>query len=127
MSKKDNTIPELIDALADVIAYRAARMVTEAGKPPKMPERVPVWLSPADRPKHRRRPPIEGPWTPEKVLRNAGLLRMGDPGYEELLAEHLVAVRAHEAELRCRAQARRAARLLTKLMAKSGSEDRAQQ
>lgn len=113
--KKPSPAQEFLDALTDVIADRVAAKVVEAGKPPPMPEKVPLWLSgpPLPRPK---RPPIEGKWTVEQALRNAGMLTHGDPGYREALDKYLDWKRRHDAELRARAQMRKAARLLEKLL-----------
>lgn len=126
---------DLIDALADVIASRVAAKIIEAEKPPAMPERVPIWLmgptpprrTRGRRPIARQSPPSsESPrsWTKaeteamaDQAIRAAGGVRMGEPGYQKLLDEYLVRKRAHDAELHVRAQMRKAARIVTKLVA----------
>lgn len=134
-TKKDTTALDLIDALADVIASRVAAKIIEAEKPASTPERVPMWLM---GPKPPRRPPRQQSltkqapssveprhqsWTEaeteamaDQAIRGAGGVRMGEPGYQELLQKYLVGKRAHDAELHVKAQMRKAARLVSKLV-----------
>ena len=53
----------------------------------------------------------------DRAIRAAGGVHMGEPGYQKLLDEYLVRKRAHDAELQLRAQMRKAARLMAKLVA----------
>lgn len=113
---KNPAMLDLLDALADVVAERVATRVVEATKPVAVPEKVPAWLSGPKRPRGARHPPISGEWTPEKALRSAGLVTIGDPGYDDALKKYLDWKRSHDAELRGRARLRTAARLLGKLL-----------
>lgn len=143
-TKKDTTALDLIDALADVIASRVAAKINEAQKPPAMPERVPIWLMGPKPPQRRRRqktktmPPPSTPeprrsWTKaeteamaDQAIRGAGGVRMGEPGYQALLERYLVRKRVNDSDLHVRAQMRRAARLIARLVeANYAARDRA--
>lgn len=113
---KNPAMLDLLDALADVVAERVATRVVEATKPLVVPEKVPAWLSGPKKPRGARRPAIVGEWTPEKALRSAGLMTIGDPGYDDALKKYLEWKRTHEAELQGRARLRTAARLLAKVL-----------
>ena len=64
----------------------------------------------------------ENKWTAERALRAAGMLRQGEPGYEEALELHLERQRAHEAEIEARARLRKAVRLFETLLAPARTE-----
>lgn len=132
-TKRGATALDLVDALADVIASRVAAKILDAQKPPPMPERVPMWLFGPKPPRRTRprggktkQPPSAEPCRSftdteveamaDEAIRGAGGVRMGEPGYQELLERYLVGKRAHDAELHVKAQLRRAARLVEKLV-----------
>lgn len=136
-TKKPDLVLELIEALADVIASRVAANMVETQKPPPMPERVPIWLMGPKPPKGARRqrstaaPAAIRAGTPSKTdeeatiersFREIGMVRMGDPGYRELLDKHLVNERARQAEMAARTQLRKVARLVRKLVEDVGSQ-----
>lgn len=50
------------------------------------------------------------------------MVKYGDPGYDEALREYLMWRRTHDAELAARAQLRKAARLLRKLVTAGTAE-----
>lgn len=116
-------LAELVETLAEVVADRVVAKLAERESVPPMPEKVPVWLSrPSESGTRRRRRSTDKNRTIEQTLRDAGLVKMGDPGYDELLRRYLVRKRAHEAEIAARARLRRAVRLLGKLVAAGGTE-----
>jgi hypothetical protein len=115
-TKKPSTTHEFLDAFADVVADRVARKVVEASGPPPMPEKVPLWLHAPRLPRGKRRPRPEGKWTIDGALRDAGLLKYGDPGYDDALKRHLECKRRRDAELHAGAQLRKAVRLLDTLL-----------
>ena len=114
--KKPGPAQQFLEALADVIADRVAAKIADSEKLAPIPEKVPLWLSGPKQPRGKKRPPIQGEWTIDKALRNAGLLKYGDRGYKEALDEYLQWKRKHDAELHARAQMRKAVKVFERLL-----------
>ena len=139
-TKRATTAVDLVEALADVIAHRVAAKIIEAQKPPPAPIEVPMWLMGPKPPGPARtgRPPasttsptpnVSETWTEadvqafaDRAIREAGEIRMGEAGYQPLLEKYLAEKRVRDAELHVRAQTRKAARLLAKLVERAASQ-----
>jgi hypothetical protein len=116
-TKKPSVSMEFLDALANIIADRVATKLSEASKSPPEPREVPLWVP---GPKGRRTKPAlpaGRKWTPEVALREAGMLTIGDPGYQEALGPYLDRIRAYEAERAREGRMRQMVRFLDELLA----------
>lgn len=116
-TKKPSVPLEFLDALADVIADRVATKLSEASKSPPQPREVPLWVPGPKGGRTKPALPAGRKWTPEVALREAGMLTIGDPGYQEALGPYLERIRAYEGKRARKERMRQMVRLLDELLA----------